>query len=32
MKKLGISHISDIHINISSISEIDSLVEKLIGL
>ena len=30
MKKLGILHISDIHISISSISEIDSLVEKLI--
>ena len=30
MKKLGILHISDIHINSSSISEIDSLVEKLI--
>lgn len=30
MKKIGILHISDIHINASSISEIDSLVEKLI--
>lgn len=30
MKKLGILHISDVHINASSISEIDSLVEKLI--
>ena len=31
MKKLGILHISDVHINASSISEIDSLVEKLIN-
>lgn len=30
MKKLGILHISDIHIDASSIMEIDSLVEKLI--
>lgn len=30
MKKIGILHISDIHINASSIPEIDSLVEKLI--
>lgn len=30
MKKIGILHISDIHINASSILEIDSLVEKLI--
>ena len=30
MKKIGILHISDIHINESSISEIDTLVEKLI--
>ena len=31
MKKVGILHISDVHINASSILEIDSLVEKLIN-
>ena len=31
MKKIGILHISDVHINASSISEIDLLVEKLIN-
>lgn len=30
MKKIGILHISDVHINASSILEIDSLVKKLI--
>ena len=30
MKKLGILHISDVHINAFSISEIDLLVDKLI--
>ena len=29
MKKLGILHISDVHINAFSISEIDLLVDKL---